>query len=124
VNARGVPHKLDVTLPAGSLASFVETVPASVRTLRPAAETWCFGHVADGNVHVNVTGVDPDDDAVDDLVLTEVIAHGGSISAEHGIGVAKRPWLVADRGAATVDTYAAIKAALDPDGICNPGVLL
>jgi FAD/FMN-containing dehydrogenase len=124
VSARGVPHKLDVTLPAGSLATFVETVPESVRAIRPGAETWCFGHVADGNIHVNVTGVDPRDDTVDDLVLSEVIAHGGSISAEHGIGVAKKPWLVADRGAETVDTYAAIKAALDPDGICNPGVLL
>lgn len=124
INARGVPHKLDVTLPGSALAAFVEAIPALVHARYPMAETWCFGHVADGNIHVNVTGVDPADDAIDDLVLSEVIAHGGSISAEHGIGVAKRPWLVADRGAATVDTYAVIKAALDPDGICNPGVLL
>lgn len=124
INACGVPHKLDVTLPPRALAAFVEAVPSLVRSLRPMAETWCFGHIADGNIHVNVTGVDPGDDAIDDLVLTEVITRGGSISSEHGIGVAKRPWLVADRGEDTVATYAAIKSALDPDGICNPGVLL
>ncbi len=124
VNARGVPHKFDVTLPPRALAAFIEEAPTIVGGLRPGAETWCFGHVVDGNVHVNVVGVDESDDDLDDLVLGEVIARGGSISAEHGIGIAKRRWLVADRGKPTVDAFRAIKAALDPDGICNPRVLL
>ena len=124
VNARGVPHKFDVTLPPRELAAFIEEVPTIVRGRRPGAETWCFGHVADGNVHLNVVGVDESDDDLDDLVLGEVIDRGGSISAEHGIGIAKRRWLVADRGQPTVDAFRAIKAALDPDGICNPRILL
>ena len=49
---------------------------------------------------------------------------GGSISAEHGIGTAKRAWLTTNRGTPDVEVMAAIKRALDPDGICNPGVLL
>jgi len=59
-----------------------------------------FGHVGDGNIHVNLTGLDPDDDDIDGLVLTEVAARGGSISAEHGIGRAKRRFLSLAHGAA------------------------
>jgi FAD/FMN-containing dehydrogenase len=53
-------------------------------------QTILYGHLGDGNVHVNVLGPPPDDESVDELVLRLVAAHGGSISAEHGIGVAKR----------------------------------
>ena len=58
---------------------------------RRTAQVWLFGHVADGNVHVNVTGAEPDDERIDDVVLTLVAASGGSISAEHGIGTAEAP---------------------------------
>ena len=57
-------------------------------------------------------------------MLRLTLAHGGSVSAEHGIGVAKRAWLVRQRGDEAVGAMRAIKAALDPDGILNPGVLL
>jgi FAD/FMN-containing dehydrogenase len=90
----------------------------------PGATTLLYGHVGDGNIHVNVVGPDPDDDAVDDTVLDLVMALGGSISAEHGIGVAKKAWLTRDRSAGEVAAMRAIKDALDPDGIMNPGVLL
>ena len=83
-----------------------------------------FGHAADGNVHVNVTGVDPDDESVDDLVLQIVADAGGSISAEHGIGRAKARWLPLNRTADEIAAFRAIKTALDPNGIMNPGVLL
>jgi FAD/FMN-containing dehydrogenase len=79
--------------------------------------------VGDGNIHVNVVGPDPDDDAVDAAVLDLVVDFGGSISAEHGIGVAKRAWLARDRSAEEVAAMRAIKHALDPDRIMNPGVL-
>jgi len=121
VNQLGPPVKLDVTLPATELAAFVDDVPAA---LPPTARTWLFGHVADGNVHVNVTGVDPADEAVDDAVLRLVAERGGSISAEHGIGTAKQPWLHLVRSAAELSAMRAIKAALDPDGILNPHALL
>lgn len=120
----GVVHKLDVTVPLPGLAAFCDEVHTVVRAARPRAACWLFGHVGDGNVHVNITGVDPDDDDIDEQVLTLVIDRGGSISAEHGIGVAKRRWLARNRSAGDLDTMRRIKAALDPAGICNPGVLV
>ncbi len=123
INALGAPHKLDVTLPAPALAAFIEQVPDVVRAVNPRATTWLFGHVADGNVHVNITGVDPDDDAVDDCVLVLAAGMGGSISAEHGIGTAKRPWLHLNRSEAEIGAFRRIKDALDPAGILNPHVL-
>jgi len=123
VNSLGQPHKMDVTLPAAALASFIEEVPDAVRRVAPHAATWLWGHVADGNVHVNVTGVAPRDDAVDDQVLTMAASFGGSISAEHGIGTAKRRWLHLNRSPAEMAAFGAIKQALDPAGVLNPGVL-
>jgi FAD/FMN-containing dehydrogenase len=73
---------------------------------------------------VNVTGVAPDDERIDDVVLTYVASLGGSISAEHGIGTAKKRWLHLVRTAAELDAMRASKHALDPDGILNPNVLL
>ncbi len=120
----GVPHKFDVTLPGPALAAFVDEIPDLVAAAAPAATTWLFGHLGDGNVHVNVTGVpEGADDAVEHAVLSAVVDRGGAVSAEHGIGHAKVDWLGRDRGAGDVATMRAIKAALDPDRILNPGVL-
>lgn len=120
----GVPLKFDVTLPSTELAVFTEEIGSTVSKVNPSATTWLFGHIADGNVHVNVTGAPGHDvTAVEDAVLSAVVARGGSISAEHGIGRAKRNWLVRDRSAGDVAAMRAIKTALDPDNICNPGVL-
>jgi FAD/FMN-containing dehydrogenase len=122
--ALGVVLKFDVTLPAAAIAEFCARVSARLASGWPAATTLLYGHVGDGNIHVNVVGPDPDDDAVDAAVLDLVVELGGSISAEHGIGVAKRSWLARDRSAEEVAAMRAIKHALDPDGIMNPGVLL
>lgn len=124
INAEGVPHKLDVTLPLGRLADFVEALPGTVAGIQPDARTILFGHLGDGNLHVNVLGLDLDDDRVDDAVLRLVADMGGSISAEHGIGVAKARWLSLTRGPADLAAMRAIKTALDPAGVLNPGVLL
>jgi len=123
INAEGVPHKLDVSVPMPRYAEMVVRAPSVVAAVDPGARTIVYGHVGDGNVHVNVLGPAPDDEAVDDAVLELVLELGGSISAEHGIGVAKVDWLVRDRGEAAVAAMRAIKAALDPAGILNPGVL-
>ena len=122
VNAIGPPVKLDVTLPGADAGRVLRR--GRRRSCPPAPRLWLFGHVADGNVHVNVTGVDPADESVDDAVLRLVADHGGSISAEHGIGRAKRRWLHLVRTPAEIAAFAAIKHALDPQGILNPGVLL
>jgi FAD/FMN-containing dehydrogenase len=124
ISLLGVPHKLDVTLPLGSLAAFASEAPAAVTAADPSARVFLFGHLGDGNIHVNVIGPAPDDDAVDNAVLSLVIAHRGSISAEHGIGRAKREWLERDRGPVAVAAMRAVKDALDPLGLLNPGVLL
>ncbi len=97
--------------------------------LYPAAASrvatfWLFGHAAEGSVHVNISGLDPQDDIADDVVMTYVASLGGSISAEHGIGRAKVRWLALNRSAAEIAAFNRLKQALDPAGILNPGVLL
>jgi FAD/FMN-containing dehydrogenase len=124
INTLGPPHKLDVALPFRSLAEFIDRVPETVQAIAPAARTWLFGHAGDGNVHVNVSGLRPDDDRVDDGVLRMVGEFGGSISAEHGIGAAKRRWLHLSRTTEEISAFRALKRALDPDGVLNPNVLL
>jgi FAD/FMN-containing dehydrogenase len=123
VSAEGIPHKLDVSVPLARYAEMVDRAPAAVAAVDEAARTIVYGHVGDGNVHVNILGPAPDDEAVDDAVLELVLELGGSVSAEHGIGVAKVEWLVRDRGADAVAAMRAIKRAWDPAGILNPGVL-
>ncbi len=123
INAEGVPHKLDVSVPLARYAELVERAPGAVAAVAPDARTISYGHVADGNLHVNVLGPAPEDESVDAAVLELVLELGGSVSAEHGIGVAKVDWLVRDRGAETVAAMRAIKEAWDPRGILNPGEL-
>jgi FAD/FMN-containing dehydrogenase len=124
INTLGAPHKLDVTIPAPALAAFVDHVPDVVKAADPDATVWLFGHVGDGNVHVNVTGLAPDDLRVDDSVMHHVADLGGSISSEHGIGTAKRRWLSLNRSDTELATFRRLKAALDPAGILNPNVLV
>ena len=123
INAEGIPHKLDVSVPVARYAELVDRAPAAVSAVAPEARTISYGHVADGNLHVSVLGPPPDDEATDDAVLSLVLELGGSISAEHGIGVAKVDWLIRDRGEAAVAAMRSIKDAWDPRGILNPGVL-
>ena len=122
----GMPHKLDVTVPISRLAEFMAAVPNVVADAAPdtGAETWMFGHVGDGNIHVNITGLERDDHRGDGAVLRYVASLGGSISAEHGIGTAKVPWLHLNRSSAEIAAMRAIKSALDPAGILNPHAVL
>ncbi|MFO1235065.1 MAG: FAD-linked oxidase C-terminal domain-containing protein [Rivihabitans pingtungensis] len=92
---------------------------------------WCFGHVGDGNLHYNVSFTRPDnvdlfDDepAVNTLVYDLVYAHGGTLSAEHGIGQLKRDWLRRYLPPANLAAMRAVKQALDPLGLMNPGKVL
>jgi FAD/FMN-containing dehydrogenase len=124
INLEGAPHKLDVTLPAEHLGEFVLEVESRVTEVVPSASVWLFGHAGDGNVHVNVTGVAPDDERVTEAVLRFVASLHGSISAEHGIGTAKRAYVELVRTADEIAVYRAIKRALDPHATLNPHVLL
>jgi FAD/FMN-containing dehydrogenase len=124
VNRLGPPLKLDITTPPGQLADFVTSIADLVAEAAPGSATWLFGHVGDGNIHVNVTGAGEHAQQVERVVLADVAGRGGSISAEHGIGAAKRSYLHLRRSAAELEAMRAIKRALDPDGVMNPGVLL
>ena len=88
-----------------------------------AASAIVFGHIGVGNLHVNVLGPPPGDQAVDEAVLRLAAGHGGTISAEHGIGRAKVRWLRLNRSPEEMAAMRAVKTALDPSGLLNPGVL-
>jgi FAD/FMN-containing dehydrogenase len=120
------PVKLDVAVPLASLAAFLDRLPAVVADLAPGVTPVPFGHLAEGNVHVNLPGARPfdADGAVSDAVLGLVASYGGSISAEHGIGRAKRRWLHLGRSPADVAAMRAVKHALDPACLLSPGRVL
>ena len=124
INAAGVPVKLDVAVPLPALADCVDALPGPITDAAPKARTILFGHVNEGNLHVNVLDAVDEAEAVTDAVLDVVAAFGGSISAEHGVGRAKRAWLHLSRSAEEIAMMRAIKTALDPRGLLNPGVLL
>jgi FAD/FMN-containing dehydrogenase len=124
ISAAGVPHKIDVGVPLARLGEFLRRVPRVVAATAPGARTVLFGHLGDGNVHVNVLGPPPDDDSVEDAVLRLVAACDGTISAEHGVGRLKARWLDLVRTPGEIAAMTAIKRALDPDGLLNPGVVL
>ena len=120
ISALGVPLKLDVAVPVGALPELMIRTRASVRT--HGGRLVPFGHLAEGNVHVNVLDAG-DRDAITADVLTAATELGGTISAEHGVGIAKSPWLHLVRTPAELAAAAAVKHALDPAGVLNPGVL-
>ncbi|HTW21024.1 MAG TPA: FAD-binding oxidoreductase [Mycobacteriales bacterium] len=124
VSAQGVPVKLDVAVPLSALAEFCAALPAAVESVVPEARTVFYGHVNEGNLHVNVLDALAQDEAATDVVLRLVASYGGSISAEHGVGRAKRAWLSLSRSEAELASMQAIKTALDPAGLLNPGVLI
>jgi FAD/FMN-containing dehydrogenase len=122
ISAAGIPHKLDVAFPLSRLAGFRAALSDVLDKFD--ARGIIFGHIGAGNLHVNVLGPDPSDDAVDDAVLALAAAHGGTISAEHGIGRAKAQVLDLSRSPAEIAAMRAVKSGLDPAGLLNPGVLL
>lgn len=124
INAAGVPHKLDVAVAPERVPELVGAVDAWLSRERPGAGAVHYGHLGDGNVHVNVLGADTGDDAIDGAVLRIVSDMGGSVAAEHGVGRAKTRWLHLSRSPGEIAAMRAVKHALDPIGILNPGKLL
>jgi FAD/FMN-containing dehydrogenase len=124
LTALGVPHKLDVSVPVSRVPAFERDVEAAVAEVAPGAELFLYGHLGDGNVHVNVVGPPPDDERIDEAVLRLVAGHGGSISAEHGVGLAKTRWLGLSRTPDEIAIMRDLKRTLDPTGVLNPGRVL
>jgi FAD/FMN-containing dehydrogenase len=117
VAAYDVPHKFDLSVPLSEVAPFADAARLAIEALDAEAKTVIYGHLGDGNLHVNVLGFRPADDRPARALAPLVAEHGGSISAEHGIGRQKRELLGSTRSAAEIDAMRAIKQALDPRGM-------
>jgi len=131
--AEGENVKHDIALPVSAIDEFVASTDAALMRAFPGVRLVDFGHLGDGNLHYNVQG--PSGDAarefvarfekqINRIVYDAVDARGGSISAEHGIGALKLDELVARKSPVALDMMRAIKTALDPAGVLNPGRVL
>ena len=121
------PVNFDISLPIGHIEEFVVECRRRLADRWPAVLTFPFGHIADSNLHMTVSIGPTDHDglhAIDETVYGTVRDWGGSVSAEHGIGTHKRPFLSYSRSDAEIDVMRRIKAALDPTGILNPGKVI
>ena len=119
----GVIHKLDVSVPLDRLQACTDELREVIAEFRSVEKFGIFGHVMDGNIHVEFVGPDAEDESVDIAVLQCIARHGGSISAEHGIGRLKAHYLDFSRSLEEIAAMRAIKNAWDPRGLMNPGVL-
>jgi FAD/FMN-containing dehydrogenase len=132
LSATGLPHKNDVALPIAQLEAFCSKFERVLEERYPGWELCLFGHIGDGNLHINV--MKPDDldgptflartREADQELFELVKAHQGSISAEHGIGLLKKPYLGYSRSPAELALQRAIKRSLDPQNLLNPGKVL
>jgi FAD/FMN-containing dehydrogenase len=118
---------LDVSMALGQIGSFADACAQALSTRYPVAHVSFFGHIGDSNLHVAVSAPEGGLDAahvVDDIVYDLVRKFHGSVSAEHGIGTLKRAYLGHSRSNAEIAAMRAIKTALDPEGMMNPGKVL
>jgi FAD/FMN-containing dehydrogenase len=130
--AAGKNIKHDISVPISRIADFIEQTDARLAQAFPGCQVVCFGHLGDGNLHYNIAppeGVAHDDflehqGAINRIVHDSARAFDGSISAEHGIGALKRDELARYKSPVELNMMRAIKAALDPLGIMNPGKIL
>jgi FAD/FMN-containing dehydrogenase len=124
--------KHDVSVPVAAVPAFIKEADAAVTALIPGARPLPFGHLGDGNIHYNVTQPASADkaeylkrwDDVNAVVFAVVKKYGGSISAEHGVGVVKRDILPSVKDPVALDLMHSLKRMLDPKGILNPGKVL
>lgn len=125
------PYKNDISVRVGAVPAFLHDMQALLAREYPQAEVVWFGHIGDGNLHINVLRPDGQEEAdfvaqcerVTKLLADTLQRHGGSISAEHGIGLVKRGYLSSSRSAAEIALMRGIRASFDPNGILNPGKL-
>ena len=115
-------HAFDVSLPVGDMAEYMERVTAQLHDTWPDGRIAFLGHVGDGNLHVAIgAGGEGDSRLVEACVYEPLEAYGGSVSAEHGIGLEKKPWFAISRNAEERGLMEELKLMLDPNGILNPG---
>lgn len=130
--AAGKTIKHDVSVPISDIAAFVAEAGAALAQAHPDVRPVVFGHLGDGNLHYNISPVPGGDgsallarqDAINRLVHDLVMSRGGSISAEHGLGVLRRDEAARYKSPVEMGMMRAVKRALDPQGLMNPGKLL
>jgi len=123
------PYKNDISVTVGKVPAFLKEIDAIVGEHYPDFEIVWFGHIGDGNLHLNILKPDAMDKdeffgkcaAVNKWVFETVQKYNGSISAEHGVGMTKRDYLEYSRSPAEIEYMKAVKAVFDPNGIMNPG---
>jgi FAD/FMN-containing dehydrogenase len=115
----------DVSLAIPDMPAYVAEVRRALTARWPQAELTVFGHLGDGNLHL-IAGVGDRSarHAIEQIVYAPLATIGGSISAEHGIGLQKRQFLPISRSAVEIDVMRRLKQALDPNGVLNPGKIL
>ena len=123
VSQKGIPLKLDVTIPLGNLPHFLDGIDTICGNINPLSLPYVFGHVADGNMHLNILQSEPNVAEMEEEILKFVVSLEGSISAEHGIGRAKAPYLHLQRNEHEISLFREMKKAFDPKGILNPDVI-
>jgi FAD/FMN-containing dehydrogenase len=113
----------DISLPVRAMESYVNAVTRALPGIDPGLRSIVFGHLGDGNIHL-VVGPTGDRHAVEALVYQTLQPLGGSISAEHGIGLEKKPYLSCSRSDVEIKLMQTLKSALDPQNILNPGKVI
>src|SRR6185436_4037381 len=118
--------KHDISVPVSKIPEFIAHCDTALRSAFRGAEIYCFGHVGDGNLHYNIgpASLIPQRAAVNAVVYDAVARLGGSISAEHGLGQLKRDAIRGQKSALEMELMRALKTALDPKGLMNPGKVL
>ncbi len=132
INGEGLGARHDVSVATSDIPAFLDRADAAVERLAPGARIVAFGHIGDGNIHYDVVGpegagkhaLDDKRSGIEAAVYDIIDQFNGSISAEHGIGRHRRATLAKRKSAVELEMMRAIKAALDPQGIMNPGKML
>ena len=127
-----MPYKNDISVRVSRIPQFLEEATKLIGAAYPEFEVVWFGHIGDGNLHLNI--LKPAQLSVEDFfercgkvnlqLFALIDSYGGSISAEHGVGLLKKPYLAYSRSAAELALMRGMKTLFDPDGVMNPGKLI
>jgi len=130
--AKYSPYKNDISVAISRVPAFMNDLDGILKKAYPSWEVVWFGHIGDGNLHINILrpeGMSKENFVtecrkVDELIFAAIQRQGGSISAEHGVGLTKKSFLHYTRSQAEIELMRQIKKAFDPENIMNPGKVL
>ena len=132
LSAKGFMHKNDISVPIANLEDFLKEVLSAYAKAYPGLEIFLYGHLGDGNFHVSI--IKPENTSkedflkqcfeADEMFFQFIQNHKGSISAEHGIGLLKKPFLHYSRSQKELNIFRSIKKMFDPKGLLNPGKII